>query len=381
LLKQNYLASKRPNEKATFIGSSRPQEPYYLKEVLVKNAKLPLAKIEKFFEIFSTNYIELPRSRVNLFIEVENKFFLIYPHAFAYDTFRIMEEYILEKISATEINKYYKLRGDFFEKYCESSISYHFERTPHKKLKYKFNNKLQEIDLLIEYPDAYIVVECKSSKFIDCNEFYPIKDILNDIKKSVGKGFKTLNTFMKYSDSSSELVFMNGDTQLIFPKKKIYPIVLTLSDLKFVAGTIQKYEQLEKIAYYPVSLSIMDFNTILKNAPDKRFLLYLNRRLDLINNFQNATFDIDEIDVYGFIMYEDFEKLKSIMTISKDIDFSFMISNSVYRKQANDETDQIFFNYLIQTYHPEYCKPIKKTSRNAFCLCNSGMKYKQCCGK
>jgi hypothetical protein len=74
----------------------------------------------------------------------------------------------------------------------------------------------------------------------------------------------------------------------------------------------------------------------------------------LINNAKNLKFDLDEIDVFGYLISNDETNKKTLDIISeygeKGSQIDFSISNGIYRKKINEETSTMFINSRIHDF-------------------------------
>ena len=109
----------------------------------------------------------------------------------------------------------------------------------------------------------------------------------------------------------------------------------------------QKIDYLRDYSNLPVFISIDDLMTIISNCDKDRFLYYLEKRLEIIQNYKNLEMDVDEVDAYGSIVFNDIDNLLSTFSEFNVRNIIYTISQSNYRKSANESINNDFLNYLM----------------------------------
>ena len=265
-----------------------------------------------------------------------------------------MEEKIKDNYESKD--KYYDKRGKAFELVCYEKLKEFFpDFDMYKKLNYKNEKGSHEIDLVMKLKNTYVFFECKSS-FFDIFKSNSDGKTYSNFKTAFGNGYKTINDVQKYIDNGNNVFYQNGFKDKIefdFHKCKIVYINLSLYNIEYLQTSVQKVINNPKkiIKIYPICWNYIDFQSIIKlSQPELNlFEKYLNKRFRLINERKNLTFDIDEIDVWGFLTSEEYSnEFEKILAISeKGIDVNFLIKNGIYREQANAILNKLFFEEIV----------------------------------
>ena len=119
-----------------------------------------------------------------------------------------------------------------------------------------------------------------------------------------------------------------------------------------------KKEFIRPANIYPICWNYLDFGSIMKLSPldINLFEKYLEKRTRLLNEKKNITFDIDEIDAFGFLTDPKYEYVYDMLMnhVNENIDENLMISNGAYRQEFNMMFDKKFIDdYInkIAKYH------------------------------
>lgn len=312
--------------------------------------------VDSLFEFLSID-IKMQRSIVDStkLIHYNDKYYLFFIWDFIYNLFNEIENKILENTSNIDI--YYQNKGKKFENLCyEKLIKYYRKEYIYKNIKYEYKNSTHEIDLLLELPNSYIIFECKSSNF-DINKINSNKELYEKFIKSFGRGYKTINDLNNYiTMGNNEFIEKSTNTIIkLKTNKKIYYIILSLYNIEYLQTQIQKIktEYIKPVNFYPICWNYMDFGSIMKLAPIdlNLFEKYLERRTILLNKRKNVTFDIDEMDVFGFLTDPNYDNsFEMIMKYSdNNIDERFMISNGIYRQDFNQMFNLKYISEYIES--------------------------------
>ena len=311
--------------------------------------------VDSLFDFLSID-IKMQKSIVDStkLIQYKGKYYLFFIWDFIYNLFNEIENKILENIS--NIDNYYQNKGKKFENLCyEKLTKYYKQEYIYKNIKYTYKNSNHEIDLLLELPNSYIIFECKSSNF-DINKTNSNKELYEKFIKSFGRGYKTINDLNDYiSVGNNEFIEKSTNNIIkIKPNKKIYYINLSLYNIEYLQTQIQKIktEYINPVNIYPICWNYMDFGSIMKLAPldYNLFERYLERRTNLLNKRKNVTFDIDEMDAFGFLTDPNYDNsFDMIMKYSdNNIDENFMISNGIYRQDFNNMFNAKYISEYIE---------------------------------
>ena len=137
--------------------------------------------------------------------------------------------------------------------------------------------------------------------------------------------------------------------------KQVYPLQITLYPIDFIGTHLHNIETIDigKFSVYPININFMDFYTIMFFASLNKqpFETYLAKRFASINMAADIQLDVDEIDVFGFLIDPQYDSLFDMfMQNDHGVQQIFSISNSAYRRQFNSEIT----NYAMQVIFSEF---------------------------
>ncbi len=336
-------------------------------ELSALNSQLDTVSIQRYLDFFSVDLKDI-KTNLDPFKIIKSKlgYTVIFLHDFTYNLYQTIEDKFLSSFGGNVIlsSEYGKIRGEMFEKYTFMLLKDFIATSRiHKNYFYRdIDGKNSELDFIVEFDDIVLNIECKSARF----DTFLADDgnILNDRFISAYKrSYDSIDRFHRTINNREKLSLKKeGSSKVIDLKNKtVVSIHLTTYDMKYIASEIQRdiIPKMNKYEFYPININCIDFQCMLLDIKfggfaDTRFRKYLLKRFELINSNKNLKFDMDEMDVYGFIITETDDNLKTLK-IFKDHkdnpgDIDFLISNGVYRNQINKELSMMFLEKRIEDF-------------------------------
>ncbi len=284
----------------------------------------------------------------------DGKYYLYFIWDFIYNLFDEIEIKILDHTD--DRDKYYHEKGKCFENLCYDKLcKYYPKERIYKKLKYDYKDGDNEVDLILDLPKSYLIFECKSSEF-NIDKFSSNNELYKRFLTAFGRGFKTINNLDNYIKSGNSFFYKGSKKNKIsfdFKDKKVYYVNLSLYNIEYLQTQIQKIKKefIRPVNIYPICWNYLDYGAIMKLSPLDLGLFeqYLEKRTKLLNEKKNITFDIDEIDAFGFLTEPKYEYVYEMLInhINENVDENFMISNGAYRKEFNNMFDKKFIDDYI----------------------------------
>ncbi|MDY0278051.1 MAG: hypothetical protein RBQ97_08200 [Acholeplasma sp.] len=351
----------------TIFSKSELSNWFTIEELISINNNISREKYQIFLDMFSVEICKIS-SKIDPFKIIKNgdQYTVIFLRDFTYSIYQVLEDFLIaeSKKSMNSNFNYGNVKGEMFEKYTKMILrDYIPVKNIHEKCFYRdIDKKDSELDFLIEFEDVLLNIECKSSKF---DTYYSVnKQSLNDRFMSAYKrSYESIDRFhrtIKNKDIFS-LKTYNKNKIISTKNKKIVSIHLTAYDMRYIGSEIQRdiISDLPKYEFYPININCIDLQCMLMeirfgSVGDTNFRHYLKKRFDLINNAKNLKFDLDEIDVFGYLISNDETNKKTLDIISeygeKGSQIDFSISNGIYRKKINEETSTMFINSRIHDF-------------------------------
>ena len=287
-------------------------------------------------------------------IHYNNKYYLFFIWDFLYNLFDEIEYVIIKQFDNTD--EYYTKKGKEFEKLCYDKLIESYPKSKvYNNIEYYYKEGNHEIDLVLELPNSYLIFECKSSEF-NINKIETNKLLYEKLKKSFGRGFKTINDLNEYIiEGNNEFYYNKGRKKICFDFENhdVYFVNLSLYNIEYLQTQIQKIssDKLRPVNIYPICWNYMDFGSIIKLSPINIMLFerYLERRTKLLNKKKKLTFDIDELDVFGFLTQPMYDHVYEMFINSNpNVDENFIISNGAYRRDFNQMFDSKYINEYLE---------------------------------
>ncbi|MEG1506550.1 MAG: hypothetical protein RR201_02200 [Malacoplasma sp.] len=316
-------------------------------------------EIDKIFNIITINIFDLKKETdVFKIIESDNKYILYFLWDFIYFLYDSIENEVIKYYSnnCKGIDKYYSRRGKALEKYCYINLINAFPKTNiRKNLCYGSKNGNNEIDIILETENEFIIFEQKSSKF-DIHQTKDDKNLKEAFIKAFGNSFKTLNNFYEFAKNGNDIMYFKHNkkkVKLDLKLKKIILIQVSLHNIEYMQSSIQKFDKnlIKPVTNYPICWNFIDFLTILElvKMNTETVMEYINKRYDILNRNKKITLDIDEIDAMGFLTDSRYEKQYEMLTNNKNnnVDLRFMIRNGAYRNEINELMNSRFYDILF----------------------------------
>lgn len=277
------------------------------------------------------------------------KYYLYFIWDFIYNLFDEIEIRILEH--TVDVDKFYHKKGKCFESLCYDKLCKYYPKDKiYKNIKYDYMGGNNEVDLILELPKSYLIFECKSSEF-NIDKFNSNRELYKRFLTAFGRGFKTIDNLDNYIKSGNNIFYKETKKKLLnlnFKDKKVYFVNLSLYNIEYLQTQIQKIKKefIKPANVYPICWNYLDFGSIMKLSPldIKLFEQYLEKRTRLLNKKKSITFDIDEIDAFGFLTEPKYEYVYNMLMnhINDNIDENFMISNGAYRTEFNSMFNKKF---------------------------------------
>ena len=282
-----------------------------------------------------------------------NKYVLYFIWDFIYHSYDLVESVIIDYYKRNKNEeKFYDKRGKEFEKYCYHKLLEAFPKSKvYRKLYYDDKTGNHEIDILLETQNEIVVFECKSSKF-DIHTTKNDEELKKEFLRAFGRGYKTINDFNNYIIDNNSVLYSkknNKKYDFDFKRKKVFYINITLHNIEYLQTSVQKIDKklINPVGIYPINWNFIDFFTIMEltKLNPTPIMEYIHKRFKMLNDNKDITFDVDEIDVLGFLTDEQNERVyKMLIENSNNIDTRFIISNGIYREQVNNLFNEKMFN-------------------------------------
>lgn len=184
----------------------------------------------------------------------------------------------------------------------------HVTINPH----YYFEDRLVESDILVEYNNTFIIVECKSCILSRKAKNGSILKLKTDVKANIGDAYEQADRLRRVLAST----LMAGDLKLynktgkkvigIITKKKVDDIFLvntTCENLKMIATMLSQFK--EENVYEEntdlVSFNVHDFDIISQHlSKPYEFIDYIYKRINHVKRY----FVSDELDYLGMYLHD-----------------------------------------------------------------------------
>lgn len=313
-------------------------------------------------------------------IEDQQSLFVVHPQFILTAIFNFITE-ILEKPSNKFAEKYKKIKGEIVERLFLGKLKDIFGEKATYYTSVCEERGTKEHDILIEYENYIIVAEVKASKvrepFFDAEKsFKRIKDHFKSASGIGGAYTQAINlknvieaedSVTLYNEKFSP--FTINDTS----KKIVIPVVLTLNQFGSLAINTSLLLDKETNEPFPWVCNLHDLENIVqihkylnKNIND--FIGYITWRIQKHEVINSS----DELDII-----EQFYLRPEIKNVEGH-DLLFWPTGPSLIDKIYFESKGIPYDYPLQDSMP---KKKKKIGRNEPCPCDSGEKFKKCCGK
>jgi hypothetical protein len=321
-------------------------------------------KFKKYIESFSckfgdNNNFNSPLNKNIIFqkpiikIDNNNYFcpipFLLTDHNVLFQS--LIEDDIKNNIDSNLNDKFNELKSTYLE---ETIVEYLLRLFPansiFKNLKFSFNGKLHESDVLVHYDNKVIIFEAKSGSFTEP----AMRGAPDRLKKDLGKLLKDSynqgQTVREYIQSTTNAKFLDKKSGKIIHEIKNYSkdieffiVSLTLVPLRGLATNLKDLEDQNLFSKedYPWYLCIFDLDIITKFIFNPSiFIHYIQQRLEAQKEY--LIHGINELEFLGwYLKYGNFTIIKQ-----KQKDFSNIFLVNTFT--------EIFDNhYLLQKPAPK----------------------------
>ena len=332
---------------------------YFTKEELYNKFQQKNESIDRILELLSIEINDIKEIKdVYRILKYNNKYILYFIWDFIYNSYDLFEYKIVEYYkNKKEEDKFYKKRGVEFEKYCYHKLIEGFPKyNIYRKLYYDDKKGNHEIDILMESDIEIIIFECKSSEF-DIHTTKNNEELKKAFLRSFGNGYKTINDFNDYIINNGKELYSKQNNKKYtfdFKKKEVIYINISLHNIEYLQTSVQKIDKelIKPVNIYPINWNFIDFLTIMelsKMNPEPIFE-YIHKRFKMLNENKEITFDVDEIDVLGFLTDKQNERVyKMIIENNNKVDTTFTISNGIYREPINKLFNKKMFDSFLTT--------------------------------
>jgi len=359
LLFNNYAIDKDQKRKEAYEKSfNKSTNFYFTKEELYSFFPEYKQEIDNILSIITINIFNFENETdVFKIIENENKYILYFLWDFLYFLYDMIENEVIKYYGNDfkEVDKYYLKRGKALERYCYINLINTFPKINIMKNLYYYDEKgNNEIDIIMETQDEFIVFEQKSSKF-DIHQTKDDRNLKDAFIKAFGNSFKTLNNFYNFAKNGNGIMYFKHNKEKIeldLKHKKIILIQISLHNIEYMQSSVQKFDKnlIKPVTNYPICWNFIDFLTILELAKMNAEIVmeYINKRYDVLNKNKEVTLDIDEIDAMGFLTDSRYQEQYRILTNSngQKVDINFMIKNGAYRDEVNNLMNSRFYDKI-----------------------------------
>jgi hypothetical protein len=354
------------------FGKEKISNWFTAEEIHSLNKNISIAKINNYLDLFSIDISSI-NSVLDPFKIIKNsksnEYTLIFLHDFTYNLYQMLEDIILSKFNKNDqkISEYGNIRGTMFEKYIvlllNDSIS---KKNIYTNYYYRdIDGNDSELDVLVEFDNLLLNIECKSSRFDPMLANNP--GILDDrFIKAYKRSYESIDRFQRTIEGKQIITLRKeGSKKLLdIRNKKVVSVHATAYDMRYISTEIQRniITSLPKYKYFPININCIDLQCMLLEIRfggkgDKNFQKYLMNRFEMINSQKNLKFDVDEIDVYGYFIDENESNIKTLNILKEyaniDIQIDLMISNGIYREKINKELSEMFFENRIIDFTEE----------------------------
>ncbi|WP_235946372.1 YecA family protein [Saccharibacillus alkalitolerans] len=346
-------------------------------------------KADKLLEYFSLRredrgflYYNSPNpfaERPLCWIEEQQSLFVVHPQFILTAIFDFITE-TLEKPSNAFAEKYKRIKGETVERLFLGKLKDIFGEKATYYTSVCEERGTKEHDILIEYENYILVAEVKASKvrepFFDAERsFRRIKDHFKSASGIGGAYAQAIN--LKNIIEAEDTVTLYNEKFIPFTindtsKKIIIPIVLTLNQFGSLAINTSLLLDKEINEPFPWVCNLHDLENIVRihkylNKNINDFISYITWRIQKHEVINSS----DELDIVEqFYLSPEIENVEGH-------DLLFWPTGPSLIDKIYFESKGIPYSYPLQASMPKK----KKIGRNEPCPCNSGKKFKKCCGK
>lgn len=240
-------------------------------------------------------------------ISINDKYLILHHHYFTWNQTNKAVE--LVKTNQKLFKKYNKARSQWLENKTFSHLNNVFSSEYIvKNAKYYYEGELHESDILIDYHDTLIIVECKSHHITKPSKTGNLKKFEKDVKKILGDAFEQADKLRKFIAKELLIndfnVYDKTGKHIVHKVKKGSPerillLSITLDNLKSLGTMLSKFHQegVYKQGIDIVSYNVHDLEFICDflNKP-YLFIDYTIKRIEKVKKYHV----VDELDYLGW---------------------------------------------------------------------------------
>ena len=206
--------------------------------------------------------------------------------------------------------KYNNAKSEYAEDLAYRSFQKIFKDHVYKNLKYQYQGKDCELDILIEYDNKIILAEVKSGSLRPKAKTGNKKKLERDLKEVLGKAYKQAKRAADYILNTDKPIFYQGKKPINIKKSnrpEIFFICIGLENLMLLTQNLKtaKLQNLFKENQYLWAVNLLELEIILKHIEyPSLFLHYIKARLDAQKQEKQVIFTADELSYFGFYLTE-----------------------------------------------------------------------------
>lgn len=216
-----------------------------------------------------------------------------------------------EKKSVTNVwQKYQKAKSNYAEDVTFKYLSRLFPaHNILRKLKYIYQSREFEVDLLIPYDNKIFIVESKAGTFTEPAQRGAVKRLKHDLKKLIEEAYQQGRRTRDYIKSTDCAVFKNEKGEKVLKVKykpnwtEFFLINVTLEPLMSLATSLKALQSLGLFVddEYPWSVNLFELDLITRHMPSPTvFIHYLERRLEAQD--QDVFRAFDELTLFAWYL-------------------------------------------------------------------------------
>ena len=229
----------------------------------------------------------------------------------------------------------------------------------YKNIKYQYENKEYEVDILIEYDNKIILVEVKSGNVLFTNR---PKQQLNKVLKRAYEQTQKASEYIMNTDEPSFIGEKNWGKALKVKKSdylKILPICISTENLMAITQNLKnaKLDDFFHQNQYPWAVNLLELEVISDHIKyPSLFLHYIESRLTAQSNESQDILSTDELSYFGLYLKDgpaggfDFQSNYSAAFITPDF---LEIFDNFYNEE-NKEPLQLNMDYRFKKFIQEF---------------------------
>ncbi len=232
-------------------------------------------------------------------------------------------------------------------------------------IKQNSTKTITDIDVIATHEDVGLIIQIKSKKLTALSKKGNIEFIKSDFQKAIESAYEQGLVCKDCIENHEKYIFDKNNPEIknhLSKIKTIYIICLVLDAYPAITHLTNSilYSKYEGST---IALTVLDLDLITHFLiTPKKFIDYISKRIN------NCRFYLSENEgcFLGFYIKKDLKKIDNFHYAMIENDYGGFIDQLYYPRLVNKEINSL---------------PITKMGRNDLCNCNSGLKFKRCCGK